>query len=242
MQHFEGPGGYAAATRRFAQEQAQGWAALPFFQDGTAMHLAGVLDAEVAAGQRVLPGPGQTYRALALTPPEATRVVLLGQDPYPTPGDAEGLAFSVAPGQPLPRSLRNIGLELAADGFAPPLASGSLVGWARQGVLLLNTALSVRAGEAGSHRALGWGRLTREVLGVLSGGERPMAFLLWGNDAQAQFQAVSGGQVAARHLVLASAHPSPLAARRGFFGSRPFSRVNDWLAARGEPPVQWSLE
>lgn len=193
------------------------------------------ISADIAADPRlILPPAHQRFAALALTPPEAVRVVILGQDPYPTPGHANGLAFSVAPDvRPLPRSLSNIFKELHSDmNVIPP--NGDLTGWARQGVLLLNTCLSVPAGEAAGHAGLGWQRLIEEVLAEVS--LRPTAFLLWGAHAQGLKAHIAPGA----HLLIETAHPSPLSARRGFFGSRPFSRVNAWLEARGEAPVRWA--
>lgn len=207
----------------------EGWAHLPFFR-ARWPEIARALAAEDRA---ILPAPGVIFRALTLTPPGAVRVVILGQDPYPTPGNADGLAFSVPAGQRLPASLRNIFKEMEDDLGCRP-ASGDLAGWARQGVLLLNTALTVLAGEAGGHRRLGWGELVAEVLGEVS--RRPTAFICWGAPARALVERQVTG---AGHLVLASPHPSPLAAHRGFFGSRPFGAVNAWLTARGEPPVDW---
>jgi uracil-DNA glycosylase len=162
------------------------------------------------------------------------RVVILGQDPYPTPGHAHGLAFSVAPDvRPLPRSLANIFKEMHSDlGSMPP--DGDLRFWARQGVLLLNDALTVPAGEARGHRRLGWQALVPQVLDRLT--DRPRAFILWGNDARSHAPRLSGHN----HLVLQSAHPSPLSARRGFFGSRPFSKVNAWLREQGQQPINWT--
>lgn len=205
------------------------WAHLPFFRDDWPA-IAHALAAEPRA---ILPPAPAIFRALALTPPGAVRVVILGQDPYPTPGNADGLAFSVPAGRRLPASLRNIFKEMQADlGCAP--ASGDLSGWAAQGVLLLNTALTVPAGEAGGHKGLGWGRLVAEVLAEVA--RRPTAFICWGAPARKLVERHAAG---GSHLVLASAHPSPLAAHRGFFGSRPFGQVNDWLAARGEAPIGW---
>jgi uracil-DNA glycosylase len=172
------------------------------------------------------------FRALAL-PPAAVRVVILGQDPYPTAGNATGLAFSVPADRPLPASLRNIYKEMEADIGCRP-ATGDLSHWAAQGVLLLNTALTVPVGEANGHAKLGWSRLVREVLRDLS--TRPRAFVLWGRPAE---KLVRDTVAEDGHLFLASPHPSPLSAHRGFFGSRPFSRVNGWLTARGEPPIDW---
>ncbi|ARO14216.1 uracil-DNA glycosylase [Ketogulonicigenium robustum] len=205
-----------------------GWQDLPFFTADWPR-----ISAAVAADPRqILPPADMRFAALELTPPSAVRVVILGQDPYPTPGDGMGLAFSVAKGQALPRSLRNIYAEMQADiGHAP--VDGDLTHLARQGVLLLNTALTVPAGEAGAHARLGWDRLTADVLARAS--QRPTAFVLWGNHAQGFAPHIAAGD----HLILRSAHPSPLSARRGFFGSRPFSAVNDWLRARGEQAITW---
>ncbi|GMG83672.1 uracil-DNA glycosylase [Paralimibaculum aggregatum] len=208
-----------------------GWAALPFFAEGGIAAVEARLAAEQA---EILPPAGEIFAALELTPPERVRAVILGQDPYPTPGDANGLAFSVHPGQALPRSLRNIHAELATDlGRAPP--NGDLRPWARAGVLLLNSVLTVPAGQAGGHQnRIGWEPLAREVLELVS--RRPTAFLLWGARAQALASHIHDDP---RHLVIRTAHPSPLSARRGFFGSRPFSRVNAWLGERGEPEIAW---
>ena len=208
-----------------------GWADLPFF----ARDLPGVEAALAAEARPVLPAPGSIFAALELTQPEDVRAVILGQDPYPTPGHAHGLAFSVEPEvRPLPRSLANLFRELEDD-LGTPRSSGDLRDWARQGVLLLNTALTTPVGAVDGHRALGWQRLTAEVLGRVA--ERPTAFVLWGKRAQdAVARAVPEGE----HLMIRSAHPSPLSARKGFFGSRPFSRVNDWLAGRGARPIDWA--
>lgn len=207
-----------------------GWADLPFFAEDWP-RIAALLAED---GRQILPPHERRFHALALTPPDAVRVVILGQDPYPTPGHAMGLAFSVAPGvRPLPASLRNIFKELAED-TGDRLPDGDLSGWARQGVLLLNTHLSVPAGQPAGHAKLGWEKLTAQVLDRVS--QRPTAFVLWGRPAQAQKRHIRDGD----HLILESAHPSPLSAQRGFFGSRPFSRVNHWLESRGERPVDWS--
>ena len=182
----------------------------------------------------VLPPPAQVFAALTACPPDDTRVIILGQDPYPTPGHAHGLAFSVEPDvRPLPRSLKNIYAELQSDLGAAP-QDGDLRFWAAQGVLLLNTALTVEAGQPGSHAKLGWSRLTEQVLATLS--DRPRAFVLWGAHAQSFEKHITGPD----HFILRSAHPSPLSARRGFFGSRPFSRVNEWLMDKGQTPINWT--
>ena len=206
------------------------WAKLPFFAD----HWPRICAALQRETRTVLPPAPQRFAALSLTPPEATRVVILGQDPYPTPGHAHGLAFSVEPDvHPLPRSLLNIYKELRDDlGFTR--TNGDLRGWAQQGVLLLNTALTVPAGAANGHKHLGWHHLVHQVLAQTS--VRPTAYILWGNTAQKLEKHINPGD----HLILRSAHPSPLSARRAFFGSRPFSQVNTWLAARGEDTIDWN--
>ncbi|MDF1855443.1 uracil-DNA glycosylase [Pseudooceanicola sp.] len=184
--------------------------------------------------RQTLPPAPCRFAALEAAQPDMVRAIILGQDPYPTPGHAHGLAFSVASKvRLLPRSLSNIFKELQADIGAVP-DTGDLHFWARQGVLLLNTALSVPAGEAGGHARLGWDRLTRQVLARLS--DRPRAFVLWGKHAQGFADAIKGPD----HLILSSAHPSPLSARRGFFGSRPFSKVNNWLTSNGQAPINWA--
>ncbi len=206
------------------------WAHLPFFTRDLP-RISQALDSET---RPILPPAQQIFAALQTCSPNQVRVVILGQDPYPTPGHAHGFAFSAAPDvTPLPRSLTNIYRELQDEfGAHPP--NGDLRFWAAQGVLLLNTALTVPAGNAGGHAKLGWAKLTREVLTYLS--DHPRAFLLWGNYAQGFRDAIQGDG----HLILTSAHPSPLSARRGFFGSRPFSRVNDWLKANGDTPINWT--
>lgn len=205
------------------------WSQLPFFRTDWP-----ALAARLEAVPNWLPGPARLFAALEATPPEDVRVVILGQDPYPTPGHANGLAFSVTPETPLPRSLVNIFAELTNDlGARPP--TGDLAHWAAQGVLLLNTALSVPPGAAGAHAGWGWQRLARQAVAEAQR-HGPLAFLLWGNHAQKALAGLPRPQ----DLVIATAHPSPLSARRGFFGSRPFSRINAWLAAQGRPPVDWT--
>ncbi len=210
---------------------------LPFFT----FDWPAVSQALAADTRQILPPPDETrFRALELTKPEDVRVVILGQDPPypPTPGDANGLAFSVSPGTPLPpRSLKNIFAEIETD-LGYMRSDGDLSDWARQGgVLLLNTSLSVPpAGAANAHKTLGWDRLVQEVLDHVS--KRPTAFILWGgNNAQKLGKHINSG---GDHLMVETAHPSPpLSARRGFFGSRPFSRVNEWLTTRHEPAIDW---
>jgi uracil-DNA glycosylase len=208
----------------------EAWADLAFFR--TRWHA--VAAALAAESRPWAPAPEHLFRALELTPPPAVRVVILGQDPYPSGGRATGLAFSYPPGLKPTHSLANILAELQAD-LGRPRADGDLTGWSRQGVLLLNTALTVPEGVPDGHKALGWQALAAEVLARVA--SRPTAFLLWGRPAQRLAAPVLGDP---RHLVIASAHPSPLSARRGFLGSRPFSRTNAWLEARGEPPIDWA--
>ena len=183
------------------------WAELPFFRQDWPTIAARLRDRDW------LPGPARVFAALELTPPEQVRVVILGQDPYPTPGHANGLAFSVTPETALPRSLKNIYAEMRDDlGTAPP--NGDLSHWARQGVLLLNTSLSVLPGQAGAHAKWGWEKLARQAV-ARAQAERPLAFILWGAHAQKALAGLPRPQ----DLVIESAHPSPLSARRGFFGS-----------------------
>lgn len=206
------------------------WAGLRFF----ATRWPGIAAALAAETRSWAPGPPNLFRALDLTPPQAVRVVILGQDPYATGGRATGLAFSYPPGVRPTHSLANILAELADD-LGTERADGDLAGWARQGVLLLNTVLSVPEGESNGHAGLGWQALASEVLAHVAA--RPTAFLLWGRPAQALAGPILDDP---RHLVIASAHPSPMSARRGFFGSRPFGRINAWLMARGEAPIDWA--
>ncbi|MFO0937610.1 MAG: uracil-DNA glycosylase [Gemmataceae bacterium] len=185
----------------------------------------------------VFPPSCDVYRAFALTAPDAVKVVILGQDPYPTPGHAHGLAFSVKPGVRLPASLRNLFRELKDDLGCEPGTQVDLTRWARQGVLLLNRVLTVRSGEAGSHRGHGWELLTERTVEALSAGPQRLVFILWGSDAQKLRSRIDE----TRHVVLDSVHPSPLSAYRGFFGSKPFSRANAALSGMGRGPVDWRL-
>ena len=185
----------------------------------------------------IYPPPERVLYALEIIPFDAVQVVIVGQDPYHGPGQADGMAFSVPDDVKAPPSLRNIFKEVAQDiygGHAPPF-SNDLSRWAKQGVLLLNAALTVEAHQAGSHRSLGWHRLTDQVIAQLSAGREHLAFLLWGKHAQAKRDLIDG----ARHLILEAPHPSPLSAYRGFFGCRHFSRTNAYLAAHGGTPVVW---
>lgn len=193
--------------------------------------------AEQRRQYRVYPPDEEVFAALHLTPLAATRVVILGQDPYHGPQQAHGLCFSVRPGVAVPPSLANIHKELHTDLGLPIPTHGNLEAWARQGVLLLNTTLTVRAGQAGSHHGKGWELFTDEVLKVLNDKHERVVFVLWGSNARRKKSLVDLD----RHVVIESAHPSPLSAHNGFFGSRPFSRANAALTAVGLDPIDWSL-
>lgn len=195
------------------------------------------LRAEVAAGRRYLPAGPNVLRAFTF-PFDAVRVLIVGQDPYPTPGHAVGLSFSVAPDvRPLPRSLANIFAEYRSDLGYPEPSSGDLTPWAQRGVLLLNRVLTVQPGNPASHRGRGWEAVTECAIRALAGRGQPMVAILWGRDASSLAPVLSGG----RSAVIESAHPSPLSASRGFFGSRPFSRANELLAGMGAEAVDWRL-
>ncbi len=183
----------------------------------------------------IFPSEEQTFQALAQVPPEAVRVVMLGQDPYHGEGQAHGLAFSVPLGVRPPPSLRNIFRELSADLDIALPRHGCLTAWAKQGVLLLNAVLTVRAHQANSHKGRGWEQWTDSVIRAVNEGPHPVVFLLWGGTAQKKRALID----VERHTVLTAPHPSPLSAHRGFFGSRPFSAANAALADAGRPPVNW---
>jgi uracil-DNA glycosylase len=191
---------------------------------------------ESAAGQAWFPAGNNILRAFTQPLPDI-RVLIVGQDPYPTPGHAVGLSFSVAPDvRPIPRSLQNIYKELESDlGISRP-ANGDLSPWAEQGVLLLNRVLTVRSGEPGSHRGIGWERITdAAIAGLVARDDEPLVAILWGKDAQSLEPALPDVPL------IISAHPSPMSADRGFFGSKPFSRANEYLEDLGGEPVDWSL-
>jgi len=185
----------------------------------------------------IYPGMYDIFNALKATPYADVRVLLLGQDPYHGPGQAHGLAFSVQPGVPAPPSLQNIYKELHDDLGCTIPETGCLLPWAKQGVLLLNTALTVRAGQANSHRGRGWEVFTDSVIRHLNAREQPLVFLLWGGNARAKRALITAPQ----HLVLEAPHPSPLSAYSGFFGCRHFSKTNDFLRAHGMAPIDWQL-
>ncbi len=212
----------------------------PALSDEAGRSLGDFLLAEEAAGKLVYPPRGSRLKALELTPLDKVKVVILGQDPYHGPGQAMGLAFSVPEGVKLPPSLRNIYKELASDlGLAMP-AHGDLTKWAREGVLLLNTTLTVEEGKAGSHAGRGWDEVTDACIAAVAAREEPAVFILWGSHAQAKAKRIPALQLG-RHLVIESPHPSPLSAHRGFFGSAPFSRANFFLTEAGRTRVDWSL-
>ncbi|QOV88354.1 uracil-DNA glycosylase [Humisphaera borealis] len=194
--------------------------------------------AEEYSSQTVYPPTAQIFSALELTPPEAVKAVILGQDPYHGEGQAHGLAFSVLPGVRPPASLGNIFKELKTDvGVAAPPGVGDLTPWAKQGVLLLNTILTVRQATPLSHKGRGWEGFTDAVLRAVSGGEQRGVFVLWGATAQKKRDLIDRS----RHVIIESAHPSPLSARTGFFSSKPFSRINEALVGFGREAIDWRL-
>ena len=224
----------------------------PVLQTAEARRLGGWLRAEQDAGKVIYPPRGARLAALALTPLDSVRVVILGQDPYHGPGQAHGLAFSVPDGVKVPPSLANIYKELESDiGVAGGIAGGvarqnggNLAGWARQGVLLLNNTLTVEDGKAGSHAGRGWDAITDAVVAAVVERSQqtgdPVAFILWGSHAAKKAGRIRGLGTGDNQLVIESPHPSPLSAYRGFFGSRPFSRVNAFLQSHGVAPIDWA--
>ncbi|MBQ5749424.1 MAG: uracil-DNA glycosylase [Oscillospiraceae bacterium] len=222
------------------QRLPHGWDALlgaewdrPYFE---------ALSANVAgayAEQTVFPPAEDLFSAFSLTPPEQVRVVIFGQDPYHEPNQAHGLAFSVQKGIKMPPSLRNIEKELMEDVGIEPFSCGCLTSWAQQGVFLLNTVLTVESGKANSHKKFGWQTFTDAVVQTLADLPQPIAFVLWGAQAQAKAAVCEKSQYP--RLVLQSAHPSPLSSYRGFFGSKPFSKINEFLRQHGEKPIDWQI-
>jgi uracil-DNA glycosylase len=215
-----------------------GWRAelAPHLDPARTAALDAFVTAEYAAGP-VYPPRDDLFAAYRLCPPDACRVLILGQDPYHGPRQAHGLCFSVRRGVAIPPSLANIHTELRDDlGLEPP-GHGNLEPWAHQGVLLLNATLTVRAGQAASHQGRGWETFTDEVIHTVSAKDHPVVFILWGAYARRKRALVD----TSRHTIIESAHPSPLSAHNGFFGSKPFSRTNDALRAAGLDPVDWRL-
>lgn len=207
------------------------------FQTEWFARLKSFLQEEKRQGEVIYPPGHLIFNALNTTPFEKVRVVILGQDPYHGPGQAHGLSFSVPFGVPPPPSLVNIFKELRDDLGCRIPRHGNLDHWARQGVLLLNACLTVRAGQAGSHHGKGWEPFTDRIVELLAARETPLVFLLWGAPAQRKASFVDG----TRHGVFKAPHPSPLSAHRGFFGSRPFSSANGFLRAHGMPEIDWQL-
>ncbi len=204
----------------------------PYYKD-----LEAFLARERKLGKVIFPAEENIFQALSLTPLDQVKVVILGQDPYHGDGQAHGLAFSVQPGVKLPPSLQNIFKELQSDvGLSLP-SSGHLGKWAQEGVLLINNVLTVERGAAASHQGKGWEQFTDRIIQILLSQKKHLVFILWGSPAQKKASMVNGTE----HLIIASPHPSPLSSYRGFFGSRPFSRTNDYLKAHGKSPINWQL-
>ncbi|MES2986521.1 MAG: uracil-DNA glycosylase [Pseudomonadota bacterium] len=211
------------------------------FADPYMAALREFLVAEKAAGKQIFPASANWFRALDLTPLDEVRVVILGQDPYHGEGQAHGLCFSVQPGVRTPPSLQNIYKEMEADLGIPRARHGFLEHWAEQGVLLLNSVLTVQMGEAASHQGRGWERFTDAVIRLVNARPEPAVFLLWGSHAQKKAAFVDSIDKGGRHLVLKAPHPSPLSAYTGFLGCRHFSQANAFLESRGLEPIDWAL-
>jgi uracil-DNA glycosylase len=205
----------------------------PYFQN-----LSLFLQKEEKSEKKICPDKDSIFRALQLTPPEKIKAVILGQDPYHGAGQANGLSFSVNKGIPLPPSLKNIFRELSEDLQIATPSNGDLSPWARQGVLLLNTILTVEENKPGSHKNKGWEEFTDKILALINSNSKPVAFVLWGSLAQKK-EAVLDRQ---KHLILEAPHPSPLSSYRGFFGSRPFGKINSFLEKKNQTPIDWSLQ
>lgn len=228
----------------WSEKELGAWASVveSFAQEKWYLDLQEKVDAAYDAGEpAVYPPREDLFTALRLTPPEQVKCVIVGQDPYHGPGQAHGLAFSVQPGVKIPPSLRNIYKELNADLGVDIPTAGDLRPWAQQGVLLLNNVLTVYDGAANSHKKWGWQRFTDELLRSLQSCPQPIAFILWGRDAQKKGALAEPESSPYPRLVIQSNHPSPLSASRGFFGSRPFGKVNDFLTEHGAQPIDWSL-
>lgn len=187
--------------------------------------------------EKIYPDAANVYATFEKTPFNQVKVVILGQDPYHQPDQAQGLSFSVQRGMKIPPSLRNIYKELATDIQIQPVMHGDLTEWANQGVLLLNAVLTVPDSQANAHKGKGWERLTDAAISALNEKETPVVFILWGNSAKAKRTLIDES----KHFVVTSVHPSPLSASRGFFGSKPFSKTNELLKASGQAPINWQL-
>lgn len=229
-------GTFAVMARSLEETVDSGWAAALAPVAGRIAAMGDFLREEVAAGRTYLPAGANVLRAFQ-APLADVRVLVVGQDPYPTPGHAIGLSFAVDRSvRPVPRSLSNIYRELKSDLGIPLPPHGDLTKWTRSGVLLLNRVLTVAPGLPASHKGKGWEQVTERAIAALVARKSPLAAILWGKDAQTLVPML--GEVP----YIASAHPSPMSADRGFFGSKPFSRANELLAAQGAEPVDWSLE
>jgi uracil-DNA glycosylase len=193
---------------------------------------------EAYCTELIYPIENDLFAALQLTSYAATKIVILGQDPYHGPDQAHGLSFSVKPGVQIPPSLRNIFKELQSDLGCSIPNHGCLLSWAEQGVLLLNTVMSVKAGQANSHKKIGWQPFTNHIISLLNEREASVIFILWGSDAQQKAELITHKQ----HHVIQSVHPSPLSSYRGFFGSKPFSKANRFLTENGESPIEWQIK
>lgn len=212
------------------------------FQKPYMKQLESFLASEYSSGIEIYPPYEQIFNAFCYTPFDEVKVVIMGQDPYHGPGQAHGLSFSVPMGIPQPPSLQNIFKEIKEDlGILPP-NHGSLVDWAKQGVLLLNAILTVRANEAKSHHGKGWEIFTDRIVQLLCTRNDPIAFLLWGKSALEKFQHIESGSTSSQHLLLTAAHPSPLSAYSGFFGCHHFSKVNEFLKKVGKKPIDWRIQ
>ncbi|SMX83999.1 Uracil-DNA glycosylase [Brevibacterium antiquum] len=227
------------STAELTKIMSSDWATALSDQADRIHAMGDFLREEVSAGRSYLPSGDKVFRAFA-EPLTEVKVLIVGQDPYPTPGHAIGLSFAVDPEvRPLPRSLKNIYKELAADLGIEPAAHGDLQSWSRQGVMLLNRVLTVAPGEPASHRKRGWEAITEQAIAALVDRDQPLVAILWGREARNLAPMLRSGR--SEVAIIESAHPSPLSASRGFFGSQPFSRTNDLLVHKGMAPIDWSL-
>jgi len=211
------------------------------FKQNYLIDLAVFLEKEKALGYSIFPPKNLIFNALWNTPLEKVKVVIIGQDPYHGPGQAHGLSFSVPIGIPQPPSLKNIFKELAEDLSIPSPSHGCLLAWAKQGVLLLNTTLTVRQAEPMSHEGKGWEKFTDAIVKSLMEQKKPMVFLLWGKHAQKKWETFKTLYNANHHLILTAAHPSPFSVHQGFFGCRHFSKTNTWLEQHHLTPIDWKI-